>query len=77
MATKYNKILLGYQPHQAVKWQKKLNVSRTISVLVLRVLKWLEFPSMSYIYSSGARADMPNASAHMATKVLETTAIQS
>jgi hypothetical protein len=29
---------------------KKTNVLRTISVLVLRVLKWLEFPSVSYIY---------------------------
>jgi hypothetical protein len=35
-----------------VKWLngEKTNVSRTISVLVLRVLKWLEFPSVSYIY---------------------------
>jgi hypothetical protein len=28
---------------------EKTNISRTISVLVLRVLKWLEFPSVSYI----------------------------
>jgi hypothetical protein len=29
---------------------EKTNVSRTISVLVLRILKWLEFPFVSYIY---------------------------
>jgi hypothetical protein len=34
-----------------VKWLngEKTNVSRSISVLVLRVPKWLEFPSVSYI----------------------------
>jgi hypothetical protein len=26
------------------------HVSRTIFILVLKVLKWLEFPSVSYIY---------------------------
>jgi hypothetical protein len=41
-----------------VKWLNggKNNVSRTISVLDLRVLKWLEFPSVSYIYIPGALA---------------------
>jgi hypothetical protein len=29
---------------------RKTSVLRTISILVLRVLKWLEFPSVSYIY---------------------------
>jgi hypothetical protein len=45
----YYKILSGYS---LVKWLKgkKTNVSRTISVIVLSVLKWLEFPSMSYIH---------------------------
>jgi hypothetical protein len=34
-----------------VKWlnDEKTNVSRTISILVLRVLKWLESPSVLYI----------------------------
>jgi hypothetical protein len=49
MATKYNKNFSGYQPRQVVEW-RKTNISRTMSILVLRVLKWLEFPSVSYIY---------------------------
>jgi hypothetical protein len=38
--TTYNKIFPGYQPRQMAKFRKKTNVSRTISVLVLRVLKY-------------------------------------
>jgi hypothetical protein len=34
-------IISGYQTRQMVEW-RKTNVSRTISVLVLRVIKWLE-----------------------------------
>jgi hypothetical protein len=29
---------------------EEISVSRAISVLVLRVMKWMEFPSVSYIY---------------------------
>jgi hypothetical protein len=40
------------QATSRVKWLngEKTNISRTISALVLRVLKWLEFPSVSHIY---------------------------
>jgi hypothetical protein len=48
MATLYNKIFPGYQPYQLVK-RRKANVSRTISVLVFRVLMYLENQSVSYI----------------------------
>jgi hypothetical protein len=47
MATLYNKIFPGYQPYQLVK-RRKTNVSRTISVLVFRVLMYLENQSVSY-----------------------------
>jgi hypothetical protein len=51
METLYNEIFSGYRPCQLVKRQKKKNnVSRTISVLVLRVLMCLENQSGRYIY---------------------------
>jgi hypothetical protein len=45
-----NKMFLGYQPCQVVE-SRKNNVSRTISVLVLRVLMCLEKQSVSYSYA--------------------------
>jgi hypothetical protein len=41
-----------FRATSCVKWLngEKTSVSRTISVLVLRVLKWFQFPSVSYIY---------------------------
>jgi hypothetical protein len=47
-----NCVTKSSQATSHVKWLngEKISVSRTISVLVLRVLKWLEFPSVSYIY---------------------------
>jgi hypothetical protein len=42
MATMNNKIFSGYQPGQIVEWQKKNNVSKTISVLVLSGLQYTE-----------------------------------
>jgi hypothetical protein len=45
-----NKIFSSYQPYQLVKRWNKTNVSRTISVLVLRVLMCLKNQSVSYIY---------------------------
>jgi hypothetical protein len=56
---KHNKIFLGYQQHQVVEWRKNQHfedhlcprpqgtektISRTISVLVLRVPKSLQYP---------------------------------
>jgi hypothetical protein len=40
------------QATSRVRWLKgkKTNISRTISILILRVLMWLEFQPVSYIY---------------------------
>jgi hypothetical protein len=38
--TEYDEVFLGYRPGQMVQWEET-NVSKTISVLVLRVLVWL------------------------------------
>jgi hypothetical protein len=56
--TKCNRSLSGCH----VRWSKadKANVSRTISVLILRELKWPGVQSVSYIY-------MPEPSAHCCT----------
>jgi hypothetical protein len=63
----YNKIFPGYQPCQLVK-QRKTNVSRTICVLVFRVLMYLENQSASDI-------GLPFSTLKMTTKmVLETLA---
>jgi hypothetical protein len=45
----YNEKFSGYQPCQLVKWRGKNNISRTIPVLVFRVLIYLESQSVSYI----------------------------
>jgi hypothetical protein len=36
--------------YQTIIKYENTDVSRSISVLVLRVLKWLKFPTVSYIY---------------------------
>jgi hypothetical protein len=48
----YHDIIKSSRATSRIKWlnYEKTNVSRTFSVLVLRVLKWLEFPSVSYSY---------------------------
>jgi hypothetical protein len=54
ISTRNSDIIKSSQTTSRAKWlnrEKKTNVSRTISILVLRVLKWLEFPSPARVRS--------------------------